>query len=145
MENLCPTGQTSGSSTPGDSSRRSEAAGNSQGQPAWCVCQGCREMPSDIEKKCCDQDPPNCIAISAPMVNVLRERGRRNDSRTDRGEINRQRRKAAYRRFVEWKYESLGSRNREVIPSCCVWKIRNCFPDPQGQYTGFIPGRGYFD
>ncbi|XP_055039100.1 uncharacterized protein [Misgurnus anguillicaudatus] len=123
------------------------------GQPSWCVCQRCREMANDIERKCCGQLPEFCISMLPHMELYILEEGvlrlaRRiwNDIRAvqdlpDLGENHRQFRHAAYRQFVVWQYGALGHGNRVVIPSCCVWKIRDRFPDPQGQYTGYIPTR----
>ena len=52
-------------------------------------------------------------------------------------EDNKARRHGAYRAFVAWQYGQLGQGNRVVIPSCCVWAIRNRYPSASGQYTGF--------
>ena len=51
----------------------------------------------------------------------------------------RQSRLTAYRQFVCWmrKGEKLGKGNRAVIPSCAVLAIRNRFPEPNDNYTGF--------
>lgn len=131
------------------------AAGGSQvgTRPEWCVCNNCREMPTDIEKKCCQQHPQFCISKMPHMEAFILEEGvlrlaRRlwNDLRalfdeSVPGDDNRQFRHAAYRQYVAWQYGRLGFGNRVVIPSCVVWAVRTKYPDSNGVYTGFIPRR----
>ena len=55
------------------------------------------------------------------------------ESKEDYQEIimsNRSLRYAAYEQFIWWVFNYLGKRNRRVIPSCALWKIRNCFLQP---------------
>uniref|UniRef100_A0A672N5V5 P2X purinoreceptor 7 intracellular domain-containing protein n=1 Tax=Sinocyclocheilus grahami TaxID=75366 RepID=A0A672N5V5_SINGR len=121
------------------------------GQPSWCVCANCREMPSDLERKCCgQQQQQHCISRLPHMGAYILQEGvlrlaRRiwTDIRAvpDAVESNRQFRYAAYRQFVVWQYGALGQGHRVVIPSCCVWTIRDRFPDPHGQYQGCVPQR----
>lgn len=110
-------------------------------------------MPTDIEKKCCGQDPTNCISQLPQMELYVLDAGglrlarriwndvRAREDQPEPGEDNRQSRHAAYRQYVVWQFGALGRGNRIVIPSCCVWKIRDKYPDPFHQYVGFIPRR----
>ncbi|CAL9705809.1 unnamed protein product [Knipowitschia caucasica] len=126
---------------------------STENPPPWCRCAHCREMPTDVEKKCCLHPPELCISTVAHVETYIIQRGvlrlaRRlwNEFRamvdgSDPGEDNRQFRHAAYRQYVAWQHGRLGAGRRVVIPSCMVWRIRDTFPDPNGNYTGFIPRR----
>ncbi|KAL5009761.1 hypothetical protein ScPMuIL_012066, partial [Solemya velum] len=43
----------------------------------------------------------------------------------------------AYRQFVRWCWGYLGKEIQVVIPACIVLSVRNSYPDPGQNYTGF--------
>ena len=109
----------------------------------WCKCRKCRLMPKEKENKCCGRWP--CVSTYQIFAKVCLDRDvldvaikTRNDFRAEDIEFTTDSyRHAAYRQFIMWKYGRLGREDRRVIPSCCVWKIRNAYPSPDGVYTGF--------
>lgn len=115
----------------------------------WCVCSNCREMPTDIERLCCGQPPDQCLSRVPHMDYYILDEGVLRlaraawtdifavDEAQEPGEEQRSYRHAAYRQFVLWQHGRFGEGNRRVIPSCCVWRVRDKYPDASGQYTGF--------
>ena len=122
--------------------------------PQWCHCGRCREQPTEIENVCCLQ--PDCLGTTgefrllcldksvlmlqrrhvSEMFNLKMED---EDPKNTNSRENRSWRHAAYKQYILWQLGYLGPKDRRVIPSCCVWEIRDCFPDQFGQYTGFKP------
>ena len=116
--------------------------------PEWCICQNCVEMPTAAERKCCKKAPSKCLALDHHWYfllnpfNIALHNGFRSDILAEQEEANKNKslRHGLYRMFIMWVHKKL-SGDRRVIPSCCVWKIRNEFPDEFRQYTGFKPSK----
>ncbi len=110
----------------------------------WCICTNCRDMSTDVERLCCHQTPQNCISNMAYTQFYVLDEGPTQLGMTSLQsvmmrnlELSSDSTGMTYRQFVLWQHGWVGEGNRAVIPSCCVWKIRDTFPDPRGQYTGF--------
>lgn len=118
--------------------------------PPWCSCNRCRDMPTVEERVCCGYMPEYCLSQLPDMEQYILDEGVLSLARLYRREILvypderdlcKANRHAAYRQFTLWRHGRLGQGVRLVIPSCCVWLIRDRYPDPYGQYTGFKPSR----
>ena len=115
--------------------------------PSWCVCTHCREMPTMEERRCCGKTA-RCTThdhhwyFLLDPFNISLHNGFRNDLLGDMedGNYNKCLRHGSYRLYM-WIHNKLTAGDRRVIPSCCVWKIRDSFPDPFGQYTGLKPNK----
>lgn len=49
-------------------------------------------------------------------------------------DFNKGKRYAAYRQFILRHHGHCGVDVRRLVPSCCVWAIRDKYPDQFGQY-----------
>lgn len=117
------------------------------GCPAWCYC-GCCGSPSlPQEQLCCRQSKGRCITTCPPFeqlvltktlleaVLLYREplwEWAQEDKTTTL-------RHCAYRQYISWRFGIPPKETRPVIPSCCVLRIREEYPSPDGQYSGLQP------
>ena len=117
-----------------------------QDQPLWCECGGhCCEMQKEEECICCKnyiknhQHPlfENHILTEHNLELAMQNNADFFNYPFDPSN-NGCWRYTAYRQYILWVWGKLGRRNRKVIPSCIVRKIRDRFPDPNGNYTGFM-------
>ena len=130
------------------------------GNLEWCHCHECQKEEREIDCLCCqevaalnskfDAENINCVVQSSEFATLCLDKTVLNNVLTglhvSRGDFlednstNRSLRFAAYKQFVWWIFKSLGKGNRRVIPSCVIWKIRNNYPESNGQYTLYSDG-----
>lgn len=136
-------------------------AGNSD----WCSCGNiCRSMTCDEESRCCHENNHvrivktpdyNCVTQNPSFNRLILDRellsmvrhglALKTKSQRKRRLLiadvpqNRTWRYAAYKQFTSWinSWTTIGFKNRIVLPSCVIWKIRDEFPEEDGNYTGF--------
>ena len=119
----------------------------------WCKCGRCRQMPTQVERKCCrPRRDHHCITLTGEfqrlcLDNMVLEIAMRANEDILLAEApirnNAAYRHSAYRTYIYWQHGRLGAGNRRVIPSCAVWSIRTSWPDPLGVYKGYVEGVGH--
>lgn len=119
-------------------------------RPDWCRCGCCSSSSVLQEELCCRRSDGACIA-SSPLFEqlVLRrplleavllyrdplappaERGRSSALRH-----------CAYSQYVTWRFGAPPTDDAQpAIPRCCVQRVREEYPSPDGRYSGFTPAR----
>ncbi|XP_036954783.1 P2X purinoceptor 7 isoform X1 [Acanthopagrus latus] len=118
-------------------------------RPAWCKCDHCTPSSVPQEELCCRRSVGTCITSSPLFEQLVLRRSLLEavllyrdplSSLADRGQTATLRH-CAYRQYISWRFGVPPNDTHPVIPSCCVWRVREEYPSPDGQYSGFRPVR----
>lgn len=121
----------------------------SPGRPAWCRCSRCAPSTVPQEELCCRSGHGPCITSSAVFEQLVLLRSLLEAvllyhdplaSPSDRGH-NSTLRHCAYRQYISWRFGVPPNDTHPVIPRCCVLRIREEYPSPDGKYSGFRTAR----
>ncbi|XP_029016839.1 P2X purinoceptor 7 isoform X2 [Betta splendens] len=117
--------------------------------PAWCRCGRCSPCVLPQEELCCRRSAGACLTSSAPFEQLVLRRSLLAavllyqdplSSPAGPGQAAALRH-CAYRQYVSWRVGLPPKDAHPVVPSCCVRRIRERYPSPDGQYSGFMPVR----
>ncbi|NWY51842.1 P2RX7 protein, partial [Chionis minor] len=111
----------------------------------WCCCGECHSTERHNEQLCCRRKEGRCITTSDSFQQLvlssdtLKKALLYKDPFVDLTDSNikNQLRHLAYKQYILWRFGSFDLGDRAVIPSCCRWKIRNTYPKPGNNYSGF--------
>ncbi|XP_071974776.1 kelch repeat and BTB domain-containing protein 4 isoform X2 [Engystomops pustulosus] len=126
----------------------------------WCRCGCCTIMSSVEESICCQEIPAirrvmengpcvtqhedfSRLVLSREFLIQLLQFATALSSREFERSQHRYLRVAGYRKFTNIIHGFLGKGRGISVPACVVRKIRQTYPDPSGQYTGFKYYRDY--
>uniref|UniRef100_A0A8C4EY35 P2X purinoceptor n=1 Tax=Dicentrarchus labrax TaxID=13489 RepID=A0A8C4EY35_DICLA len=116
-------------------------------RPAWCKCDCCTPSSLPQEELCCRRSDGTCITSSPLFEQLVLCRSLLEayllyrdplSSPAQRGRTTALRH-CAYRQYISWRFGVPPNDTHPAIPSCCVWRIREEYPSPDGQYSGFSP------
>ncbi|KAJ8301016.1 hypothetical protein KUTeg_022535 [Tegillarca granosa] len=148
-------GSSSDSSIPTSDSETDDENNRRLQDKYWCDCGNCEIMTTVAECKCCfevnivdgKRESANLTCITQHQMFIDNCLNRNvlelavYDYKHDVGPLPENNlphetyRYLAYRRFVRWIWKIVGRRNRRILPSCVVNKIRESFPSEE--FCGF--------
>nr|XP_020451002.1 P2X purinoceptor 7 [Monopterus albus] len=114
-------------------------------RPAWCKCDCCAPSSLPQEELCCRQSDGACITSSPlfgqlvlhrPLLEAVLLYRDPLSPPTGRGQTKTLRH-CAYRQYISWRFGVPPNGTHPAIPSCCVWRVREQYPSPDGQNSGF--------
>uniref|UniRef100_A0A3B4BWX8 P2X purinoceptor n=1 Tax=Pygocentrus nattereri TaxID=42514 RepID=A0A3B4BWX8_PYGNA len=112
--------------------------------PDWCQCGCCHSSASFLEQLCCRKSKGRCITTSSLFPALVLTRSILEIALLYVAPLAEQHkddqlRQQAYAQYIKWRFGDFTPMDAvPVIPSCCVWRIREQYPSPDGKYSGII-------
>ncbi|XP_076849022.1 P2X purinoceptor 7 isoform X2 [Brachyhypopomus gauderio] len=115
----------------------------------WCQCGCCHHSTSLHEQVCCRQSKGRCITTCSLFHLLVLSRSTLETALlyetplTEQHE-NNQLRHEAYAHYIKWRFgEKTPMDAIPVIPSCCLWRIRDQYPSTDGKYSSLRVHKGH--
>ncbi|NXS53178.1 P2RX7 protein, partial [Brachypteracias leptosomus] len=110
----------------------------------WCCCGRCQPAQEYHEQLCCRRNQGQCLTTSQGFQQLVLSSDSLKKALLYKepfldvtaGNLNTQLRHLAYEQYIHWHFGA-DLQDRAVIPNCCRWKIRESYPKPFNNYTGF--------
>nr|XP_020514182.1 P2X purinoceptor 4-like [Labrus bergylta] len=118
-------------------------------RPSWCRCDRCSPSSLPHEELCCRRSDGACITSSPLFEQLVLRRPLLEAVLLYRDPLTpppgpaqtASLRHCAYRQYISWRLGVPPADTHPIIPRCCAWRIREEYPSPDGQYSGFRPAR----
>ncbi|XP_076007149.1 P2X purinoceptor 7 [Genypterus blacodes] len=118
-------------------------------RPAWCECGRCSSSVLPQEELCCRQTDGPCITTSPLFEPLVLRRSLLEAALLYRDPMSPKPgpgqtatlRHSACSQYISWRFGIPPSDTHPAVPRCCVRRIRQEYPSPDGEYSGFGTAR----